>query len=323
MINAGRLAEAAPVLREIVRRDPFHHEAFQYLAIVGLQSGDAGAARDAVDRAIILRPDVVAYRMLRAASLHMSGAFADARAELAGVLAQAPGNWEALNNAGVVERDDGRFAEAESFFRRALEARPDFADAMYNLAKLKARAGKIGEASGWLSRAQVFRPQDPRSHVPLVVSAGPVAVVQAPATAPQTTKPDTAYRALEQKLRDGSVVPVPQVKILGATSSPLYRGSDSNQLFAALAAVAIAGFVFLPIWGGVATSVGLLAIYELALPRYVARKLVRRIRSTEIAADPAGWERIWATGGLALVVSADGRRIQGPGEGWRSAVDAE
>lgn len=326
MVHSGRLAEAAAVLEQLVRSDPLHHEAFQYLAVVGLNSGNAAAAREAIERAIVLRPDLIAYRMFRAAVLHMTGAFGEARAELALVLASAPGNVEALNNAGVVERDDGRLAEAESLFRRALDLQPDFTDAMFNLAKLKAQAGLTDEAGRWLEQARVLRPQDPRFHVPvrsLAASRAAVAAPPPPVAAVEPTKTDPAYRALAELLRAGSVVPVPDVKILGAPSSPLHRGTDTNQLFAAFAVPAVIGFWQLPLWGGLATAIGLLVLYELAVPRFVARKLVGRIVRSDVAANPFEWERIWGTGGLGLLVVASGRRIRGPAESWRAALGGE
>jgi hypothetical protein len=56
------------------------------------------------------------------------------------------------------------------------------------------------------------------------------------------------------------------------------------------------------------------------MPRFVARKLARRIIATPIGTEPGTWERLWKTGGLVLYVPATGQRIQAPEQKWRDAI---
>ena len=321
LVDSGADAEAVQLLHAIVAGDAFAHKAFYYLAILALNAGDVSGARDAIDRALLIQPATPTYQLIRAETLRRSGRLDEARAEIAEVLAKEPDNHEALTSAGLVESDDADAAAAEAFFRRAISIKDDYLDAIYNLARLKARAEDAAEAEQWLSRARALRPQDPRFHVPIrLLAANTTKKIQAIPTDQPKLRSEPSYAELSAALRSGSIVAEPNVKILGAPSSPIFSASDANQIFAPLGILAAAILWYAPIIQGLIAAALLLVVYEVAMPRYVARKLRRRIVAHPIAANPVEWDRIWKTGGIALLVRATGRRIQAPDENWREAL---
>ncbi|CAN0474194.1 unnamed protein product, partial [Phaeothamnion confervicola] len=138
-----------------------------------------------------------------------------------------------------------------------------------------------------------------------------------PKAPPPRDAADPSYAALAAALRSGHIVPFPDAGILGSPSSPIYSTTDANQLFAPLAALAAAALWFAPFAYGAAATVALLVLYQWTMPKFVARKLARRIVATPIEANPVDWDRLWKTGGLVLHVPATGQRIQAPDQNWR------
>ncbi len=322
LVESGRSAQAAQLLRDIIARDPLNHGALRDLALLSLDEGDLPGARDAIGRSLLLRPGDTEYLTIRAETSRRAGDLAEARRYLAEGLAKEPTNHEALTSAGLVEADDGRYAAAETLFMRALDAKADYIDAIYNLARLKARTKLPDEAERWLARARLLRPQDRRFHVPAnQILLPPVQRPPEPsATAPLREGPDPSYAALETALRSGTIVPIPDSNILGSPSSPIFSATDANQLFAPLAGLAALTLWLAPFTEGAIATVVLLVIYQWTMPRFVARKLARRIIATPIGTEPGTWERLWKTGGLVLYVPATGQRIQAPEQKWRDAI---
>src|SRR6202011_2495913 len=96
--QAGRLAEAERLHRQVCAAHPDHFAALHRLGVVAHQLGRPDAA-DILAHAVALRPDVA----------------------------------EAHNDLGVVLGARGRLAEAATAFQRAAALRPDYAEAHANL----------------------------------------------------------------------------------------------------------------------------------------------------------------------------------------------
>ncbi len=64
------------------------------------------------------------------------GRVAEAQAIFESLLKKDPGNWEALNNLGVIHYSQADLKTAEQFFRQAANAKPDFSDPLINLADI-------------------------------------------------------------------------------------------------------------------------------------------------------------------------------------------
>ena len=127
--QAGRLAEAERLYRQVCAADPNHFPALHRLGVVAHQLGRPDAA-DILARAVALKPDLA----------------------------------EAHNDLGVVLGARGRFAEAASAFERAVALRPDYAEAHNNLAGALRRLGKTEKAVAHYERVAALAPNSAGAH---------------------------------------------------------------------------------------------------------------------------------------------------------------
>jgi protein O-GlcNAc transferase len=127
--QAGRLAEAERLYRQVCAADPDHFAALHRLGVVAHQLGRPEAP-DLLARAVALRPDVA----------------------------------EAHNDLGVVLGARGRLAEAAAAFERAAALRPDYAEAHANLAGALRRLGRTEQAVACYERVAVLAPNSAGAH---------------------------------------------------------------------------------------------------------------------------------------------------------------
>jgi protein O-GlcNAc transferase len=127
--QAGRLAEAERLYRQVCAADPGHFAALHRLGVVAHQLGRPDAA-DLLASAVALRPEVA----------------------------------EAHNDLGVVLGARGRFAEAAAAFERAVALRPDYAEAHNNLAAALRRLDRIEEAAVHYQRVAALAPDSVGAH---------------------------------------------------------------------------------------------------------------------------------------------------------------
>lgn len=109
--QAGRLADAERLYRDILARQPDHFDALHLLGVVVHGLGRNDLAVDLIRRAISLRPNVP----------------------------------EAYYNLGVALRDGGRTPEAIAAFRQALSLHPNHQAALWDLTTLLAADGRFDE----------------------------------------------------------------------------------------------------------------------------------------------------------------------------------
>lgn len=190
--QAGRLAEAEPVYRQILAVAPGHEEANHHLAIIGIQVGQLAPAVEILTGLIAQRPAWPAARSNLGNALlqlgrggeavaHLEAALtdepgwtatranlglayascqrsADAADAFAEVLRQAPTHVEARFNLGVALGELGRLAEAREAFIEALKLQPGLALGEMNLGMACHTLGRDDEASAALRRALALQP---------------------------------------------------------------------------------------------------------------------------------------------------------------------
>jgi predicted O-linked N-acetylglucosamine transferase (SPINDLY family) len=127
--QAGRLAEAERLYRQVCAADPDHVAALHRLGVVAHQLGRPDAP-DILARAVALKPDVA----------------------------------EAHNDLGVVLGARGRFSEAAAAFERATALRPDYAEAHANLGGALRRLGRTEEAVAHYERVAALAPNSAGAH---------------------------------------------------------------------------------------------------------------------------------------------------------------
>lgn len=131
--QAGRLAEAERLYRQLLAADPGHFDALHFLGVAAYQQGRHGEAVDLISRAIAI-----------------NASYAPAHSNLA----------NALESLGEVDR-------ALASYRRALELQPNFADALINLGALHAGRGELDDARECYERALALDPNLALAHTNL------------------------------------------------------------------------------------------------------------------------------------------------------------
>ena len=196
--QAGRLAGAEALCRQILAADPRHADAQHLLGVIAHQVGRNEVALEMILKAIALQPTAPAfhsnlgeaYRKLGRLddaiaayrrAIQLKPDFAEAHSNLGTALSGRgrpdealaafrraleirPGYAEAYSNMGNVLKDLGHFDQAAAAYRSALQIRPDYAEAHYNLGAALGENGQPDEAIGSYRRAIQFKPDYVQAH---------------------------------------------------------------------------------------------------------------------------------------------------------------
>jgi protein O-GlcNAc transferase len=127
--QSGRLAEAEPLYRQILRARPQHLEARHYLGILRFQQGRTGEALDLIAAVLAAKPDYAEAHYNYGNILAALDRYADALASYERALALAPDYAEAHHNRGNALFKLRRFDEALASYERALALAPRYVEA--------------------------------------------------------------------------------------------------------------------------------------------------------------------------------------------------
>lgn len=125
--QAGQLAEAESIYRQVLQVDPRHADALHYLGVISHQKEDPETAVELISKAIQTAPDNASYH----------------------------------SNLGEAFRALGRFDEATAAYEKALAIDPAFAMAHNNLANVLADSGLKEDALARYEKATALLPDDP------------------------------------------------------------------------------------------------------------------------------------------------------------------
>jgi len=162
--HAGRLAQAEPVYREVLRRSPRHVDALHALGVLALQAGHAQAGADLVAQALAVDPAHASAHGNLGYALQLLGRHEDALRSLERALEIEPQMLEALNNRGNTLSALGRHDEALASFERALALRPDHVEALYNRGNAQHAAGRLADALASFDAVLAARPDIAQAH---------------------------------------------------------------------------------------------------------------------------------------------------------------
>jgi len=155
--QAGRLADAEVIYREILSQEPNQPEVLHLLGALCAQNGQGDSAIELVSRAISLKQDAIYYDTL-ARSLKSCGRLDDAIAAYRDALRLKPDFAGAQNNLGVALRAAGEVRESQAAFRAAINTNPNFAEAHNNLGNLLIEVGRFDAAIAACRRATALKP---------------------------------------------------------------------------------------------------------------------------------------------------------------------
>ena len=133
--QAGRLAQAEALYRQICAADPNHVESLHFLGVIAAQGGRTDAAVDLIGRALALKRD-----------------HADANFNLGNALAKAD-----------------RLDQAAMHYKRAVALQPDYAEAHFALGVVLLRQGRSVDALPRFERTVAL--QAPAITTPTTISA--------------------------------------------------------------------------------------------------------------------------------------------------------
>ena len=167
--EAGRLAEAESIYRQILGADSSHVASLTMLAAIGDQLGRHADALALLDRALALDPVQPAVQYGRAVALQSLGRHEEAAAAYRQAIALKPDYTEALHNLAALHQNNGRLDEAIALYRQVLALRPDFADAWNNLGVALREAARYAEAAQCFERGLGLDPRHAEMHNNLAV----------------------------------------------------------------------------------------------------------------------------------------------------------
>ncbi|MBI2769150.1 MAG: tetratricopeptide repeat protein [Burkholderiales bacterium] len=118
--QAGQLADAARLYRQVLGINPAHFDSWHLLGVACLQQGRLEEAREHIARAVGINPRNAAAHGNLGTALLRSGLLAQARASLQTALQLDPKNAGAASTLGTVLMREAQPAQAAAQFRKAL-----------------------------------------------------------------------------------------------------------------------------------------------------------------------------------------------------------
>ncbi len=162
--QAGQLAVAETIYREVLRENPNDADAIQLLGIIAGQRGDSDTAIELIRKSIQLKPDHPgAYRNL-APLLAQKGQFDDAIAAYRKFLYLRPQSPEIHLDLGTALKACGRLDEAFTSVSKAIELKPDFAFAHNELGNIAVAQHRADDAIAAYSKAIALKPDFAEAH---------------------------------------------------------------------------------------------------------------------------------------------------------------
>jgi predicted O-linked N-acetylglucosamine transferase (SPINDLY family) len=165
--QAGRLAEAEGIYRQVLAQHPDHADGLHLLGVLACQTGHPDTAVELIGRATALNPDIAEYHSNLGEALRRSGQSERAVASLQRAIELNPDLTDAHYNLGVACIGLGRFLEAIGALGRAIALHPDHAEAHNNLGVALRETGRYEEAIAALRRAIALKPHHARAHANL------------------------------------------------------------------------------------------------------------------------------------------------------------
>jgi len=144
--QAGDLAEAERLYRELLHVCPDHAEGLHLLGILLGRSGRIEEGIRSIEAAAALEPAQPAFQNNLGEMYRQQGRLAEALACLERAVCLAPQLAEAYFNLGNVHRDLGEHARAIQSYQQAVRLRPSYPKARYNLANVLREEGRVKEA---------------------------------------------------------------------------------------------------------------------------------------------------------------------------------
>jgi tetratricopeptide (TPR) repeat protein len=162
--EAGRLAEAENLYRDILQEAPRHPHALHLLGVLAHQTGHPADARDLIHQALAVHgPHPVFHSNLASVYLAL-GQLSEAQTHARAAIELQPGLADAHGNLAVALRRQGKLDEAEAACREAICLNPRHTDARCNLGATLHQQGRYAEALAVLQETVRLDPGHAQAH---------------------------------------------------------------------------------------------------------------------------------------------------------------
>jgi tetratricopeptide (TPR) repeat protein len=162
--QAGRLADAERIYKQILAGRPDHFDSLHLLGVIFYQRGDHAEAVRRINLALKRSPDNFLALNNRGNALMALKQFKDALASYDRAIAARPDYAEAHSNRGNALKELRRFEEASASYDRAIMLRPDFVEAHVNRGNALHELQRFEEALASHDRALMLRPGYAEAH---------------------------------------------------------------------------------------------------------------------------------------------------------------
>lgn len=176
--QSNRLAAADAGYDAILAAHPDHADALHYRGVIRFQRGDFAAARDAIQRAIELRPNIAAYHVNLGNALTHLGDPPAALAAYQAAIQLEPGLAGVHFNRALLLAELGRTGEAVAALRAAVRQQPQWPEAWLELGRMLYAEEALDAALEAYRTALRLNPQLAAAHLglaPLLLHCGDVA----------------------------------------------------------------------------------------------------------------------------------------------------
>jgi len=163
-MQAGRVADAESLYRQILARRKLHPQANLALGMLMDSRGRPGPAVEHLHCAARSLPDSVDAQLGLANNLRRLGRNEEALRYFRVVARLSPGNVAVFNNMGNICRELQYAEEAERYLSQAIELQPALPEAHNNLGALYSEQGRIDEAIAQFRQAIACRPDYAKAH---------------------------------------------------------------------------------------------------------------------------------------------------------------
>ncbi|MGA2441512.1 MAG: tetratricopeptide repeat protein, partial [Tepidisphaeraceae bacterium] len=156
--QAGRLAEAERIYRQVLAQQPNHADALHRLGVLAFQVGRLDAATDLIRQAIANCSTNASYYCNLGNALRGMGRLDEAIACYQQAIRLKADFADPCNNLGIALVDKGQLDEAIACYRQAVRLKPDYAEAHNNLGNALRDKGRIDEAIACYRQAVRLKP---------------------------------------------------------------------------------------------------------------------------------------------------------------------
>jgi tetratricopeptide (TPR) repeat protein len=174
LVQAGRAAEAIPMLRRAASADTAYATPHYDLALAYQKTGQADAAIEELRTAIRLRPDYAEAHGSLGLMLREAGRQDEAFPHFQEAARLAPTSVEARTNFGLALLEAGRTQEAIREHRAAVALAPDSPRPHNNLASALRQSGDVSQAIAEYRKALALQPDYAEAHANLALALAAV-----------------------------------------------------------------------------------------------------------------------------------------------------